>query len=468
MPVRGPNDDERNAEALVETALDAEPDDERAASALGRVYLLCHREGGVEVIALREGSSTTLGRAPDAEVHIDSPRVSRYHARLTFQDGQLEVADLGSRNGTRVNREVLRSASARVVGGDVLKVGPLEVVIARADQTAFGDDANALEGGASAGGPDAELGAHGIVVADPAMVALFGVLKRLAPSPATVLILGETGAGKEVVAEQIHRLSPRAERPFVRLNCASLPDTLLESELFGHEKGAFTGADRQHVGYFEAADGGTLLLDEIGEIPLPLQAKLLRVLEQGRVARVGATKERPVDVRVICATHRDLTLEVQQGRFRQDLYYRISTFPIRVPPLRERPREIQLLADVLARRVARRAGLAPSVITTAASAKLLAHTWPGNVRELRNVMEHAVVMANGGPIEPRHLPETLRGERVDDRPQAIRTQVADTERASIEAALLAESNNRTHAAKRLGISRRTLIYKMIKYGLRGS
>jgi two-component system, NtrC family, response regulator AtoC len=470
MPGPSRSQGDHASESLTETALDAEDDGVGAAVALGKVYLVCHRDEGVELISLDRGATATFGRDPDVEIRIDSPRVSRRHARVALQDGELFVEDLGSRNGTRVNRDVVRSARRRIVGGDVLKVGPLEVVVARADAAVeTGESRARLEARPSAPPPSAvgeALVGEGIVVADPAMVELFGVIRRLSAVPSPVLILGETGAGKEIVAEQIHRLSPRARGPFVRLNCASLPDNLLESELFGHERGAFTGADRQRIGYFEAAHTGTLLLDEIGEMPLALQAKLLRVLEQGRIVRLGATKDHAVDTRILCATHRDLAADVQSGRFRQDLFYRISTFTLRVPPLRDRPTEIELLAALMVRRVAAKAGLKPSSITPAASEILLTHSWPGNVRELRNVMEHAVVMAGGDPIEPRHLPEELRSGSAVSAPPAMRTQLADAERASIEAALVAEGQNRTHAARRLGISRRALIYKMIKYGLR--
>jgi DNA-binding NtrC family response regulator len=453
MAARRSNDAGPDADLSVDTAIDTGAEGLAPPGASGRAYLVCHGEGGVQVVGLEDGASITLGRAPDADVRIDSPRVSRYHARVSRAGDELTVADLGSRNGTRVNRRVLRSGETRAHGGDVIKVGPLEAIVARAAPVAAAEDADEEE-------------EDGPVVADRAMVALFATLRRIAPSPSPVLILGETGTGKEVVAERIHRLGPRANGPFVRLNCASLPDALLESELFGHERGAFTGADKARVGYFEAAHGGTLLLDEIGEMPLALQAKLLRVLEQGRVARLGATAQRPIDVRVLCATHRDLEEEVRQGRFRQDLFYRVSTFTLRVPPLRERPVEIKLLVELMARRIAARTGLSRPTITPAASARLLAHAWPGNVRELRNAMEHAVVMADGAPIAPEHLPGSIGGSEATAVP-AIRTRMEDLERAAILAALAAEGDNRTHAARRLGISRRTLIYKMIKYGLRG-
>src|SRR5262245_14594699 len=238
--------------------------------------------------------------------------------------------------------------------------------------------------------------ADGVVVADADMVRVFRLARRVAPAPTTVLLCGETGVGKEVLAEQIHRWSPRAHGPFVRLNCASLPETLLESELFGHERGAFTGADRRKIGYLEASGGGTLLLDEIGELTPAMQVKLLRVLETRRLRHLGGTHEISIDVRLLAATHRDLQADVASGRFREDLYFRLSAFVIEVPPLRERPAEIALLADLFARDLARRMAQPPPVIDPAAMSALAGHRWPGNVRELRNAIEHALVMAEGG------------------------------------------------------------------------
>jgi DNA-binding NtrC family response regulator len=312
---------------------------------------------------------------------------------------------------------------------------------------------------------------HGVCVADPAMVKVFRVARRLARTDTTVLILGETGVGKEVLAEQIHRCSHRAEKPYVRLNCASLPETLLSSELFGHERGAFTGADRRKTGYFEAADGGTLLLDEIGELSLGMQVKLLRVLESRTVLRLGGTAEIPVDVRVICATHRDLQKEVEAGRFREDHDYRVSAFTLQVPPLRDRPMEIGLLAEMFVRQHGERMGVAPPVLGDATIGILQSHRWPGNVRELRNAVEHALVMCDGGTILAEHLPESLRTPESDAREAAsqgtVRDKLAQIERASILKALADENGNQTRAAKRLGMSRRALIYKMGKYEIKG-
>jgi DNA-binding NtrC family response regulator len=314
----------------------------------------------------------------------------------------------------------------------------------------------------------------GVAVADPGMVKVFRVARRVAKTNTTVLIYGETGTGKEVLAEHVHNSSPRASKPYVRLNCASLPETLLVSELFGHERGAFTGAERSKAGYFEAASTGTLLLDEIGELSPDAQVKLLRVLENGTVVRLGATDEIAVDVRVICATHRDLEKDVQDGRFREDLYYRISTFTLRVPPLRERTTEIGLLSELFMRQLSARMDRTTPTLSNEASTALTAHDWPGNVRELRNAIEHAFVMCDGNEIQLEHLPATIRhGASGTDPdapsaggPRGVRDKLAQIERASIMKALADQGDNQTRAAKQLGMSRRALIYKMGKYDIK--
>jgi DNA-binding NtrC family response regulator/pSer/pThr/pTyr-binding forkhead associated (FHA) protein len=304
----------------------------------------------------------------------------------------------------------------------------------------------------------------GVVVADPGMVRVFELVRKVAAAPTTVLILGETGVGKEVVAEQIHRLSARAAGPFIRLNCASLPESLLESELFGHERGAFTGADRRKLGYVEAAAGGTLFLDEIGELALTMQARLLRVLEDHRLTRVGGREEIAVDVRVLAATNRDLEAEVAAGRFRQDLYFRLAAFVVRVPSLRERPSELELLAELFARQQAQRLGIATPSLSVAALDRLRKHSWPGNVRELRNAIEHAVLLAENGVVDAGHLPDSVGRGPTPVGP--MKGQIADVERRSILDALDAEGGNQSRAARRLGISRRALLYKMEKYAIK--
>ena len=434
----------------------------------GRVYLLVR--AGAEpprILELGDGAEVTVGRTAGATVCLDDPAVSRRHARIARRGLSISIEDLGSRNGTHVGSALLRGASRPLAGGEVIKAGPAEIVVAVA--TVFHESAPA---GTT---PHPEVAAlPGVIVADEAMVKVFRVVRRLAQVTTTVLIHGETGSGKEVVAEHLHRKSKRAEGPFVRLNCASLPEALLESELFGHEKAAFTGASTRKIGYLEAASGGTLFLDEIGEIPLSTQAKLLRALESRRIVRVGGTHEIPFDVRILSATHRDLPAEVAAGRFRQDFYYRIAAFVLEVPPLRERRTEIALLAEHFAREHG-------AVLAPGALAALLAHSFPGNVRELKNAVEHALVLAEGGVIYAEHLPQVIaqpparapgkspsqeHARAAETLPlEPVRMEMEGLERQRIEEALRAEGGNQTRAAKRLGISRRALIYKLDKYGI---
>jgi DNA-binding NtrC family response regulator/pSer/pThr/pTyr-binding forkhead associated (FHA) protein len=337
------------------------------------------------------------------------------------------------------------------------------------------------------GGDDGVAGApvetgprdEGVIIKDPQMQRVHALIRRVADTPITVLILGETGVGKEVVAEALHRQSSRAAKPFVKLNCASLAETILESELFGHERGAFTGADRRKIGYFEAAEGGTLLLDEIGEVPLSVQVKLLRVLEDRKVLRLGGTAEIPVDVRVVCATNRDLDVAVKRGQFREDLFFRVSAFSVLVPPLRDRPLEVGPLAEDFAQRFAKELKQPTPRFAADAMRALQTYAWPGNVRELRNAVERAIVLQPSGTVEVEHLPERIRdaasgggilppiagnlplGDTLD-----VREHVEGVEKAAIVAALAACAGNQTRAAVKLGLSRRALIYKLEKYGLK--
>ncbi len=311
-----------------------------------------------------------------------------------------------------------------------------------------------------------------LVIIAPQMKRVFALVDKVAATNMTVLIIGETGVGKEVVAKRIHGASARASKKLLCLNCAAIAETLLESELFGHERGAFTGADRQRIGYFEAAHHGTIFLDEIGELSARLQAKLLRVLEGGSFTRVGGSKELTVDARVICATHRNLEREVAEGRFREDLFFRLSAFTVVVPPLRDRREDLVELARSFAR-----ASDGPTpVFSSAAVAALERHTWPGNVRELRNAVERACLLQEHGVIELEHLPDRVREAAfvaaVESGPSGmasdtdVRQHLAEIERTAIVAAMESCGGNQTHAARKLGMSRRSLIYKLEKYGLK--
>lgn len=288
------------------------------------------------------------------------------------------------------------------------------------------------------------------------------LIAKVAPTQSTVLILGETGTGKELVARAVHDQSPRASEPFVAINCGALPESLIESELFGHRKGAFTGADEHRVGLFEVANGGTIFLDEIGELPKAMQAKLLRVLESREIRRVGENRSTSVDVRVVCATHRDLPEMVASGDFREDLMYRINTFEIFLPPLRERLDDISELAEHLLARFRGKAGRGGGQIADDAIGVLRAHVWPGNVRELANVIEHATILCEEGPITAEHLPAHFSRRQLvgaaANRPGPI--SLRDLEMQAIYQSLERNGGNKPKAADELGISLKTLYNKI--------
>jgi DNA-binding NtrC family response regulator len=307
-------------------------------------------------------------------------------------------------------------------------------------------------------------GARGIVAASRAMRDALELVGRVAERDTTVLITGESGTGKEVVARAIHRASPRAARRFVGINCAAIPENLLESELFGHVRGAFTGAAGDKTGLFEEASGGTLLLDEIGELPLALQAKLLRVLQEGEIRRVGDQKTRRVDVRILAATAKDLAAEAQAGRFREDLYYRLNVVTLLLPPLRERPDDIGPLAQHFIERLARRFGR-PLSLTPATIAWLEAQPWRGNVRELENALERAAVLSDRDALEPSDIERQKTTAATGSEVATLHEAVEKAEREAITAALAATNGNRREAAKTLGVSLRTLFYKIDRYGI---
>jgi len=297
----------------------------------------------------------------------------------------------------------------------------------------------------------------------PAMKGVRALIAKVAPTDSTVLILGETGTGKELVARAVHDQSLRVEMPFVAINCGALPENLIESELFGHRKGSFTGADEHRVGLFEVANGGTLFLDEIGELPKAMQAKLLRFLESGEIRRVGENESFTCDVRVVCATHRRLEEMVADGDFREDLWFRINTFEIHLPPLRERLDDIGLLARHLVLRLRPNTPPGAEIVTPDAMAELEAHCWPGNVRELANVVEHALILCESLPISTEHLPTRFTARRVlrrCDPPATVARSLRDIEMQAIHDALQRHSGNKPKAAEELGISLKTLYNKL--------
>jgi len=342
---------------------------------------------------------------------------------------------------------------------------------------------------AKSGATRLELGDRVVVLADPAMVRLYQLIRRLAQSALPVLISGETGSGKENAAFAIHHFSARAQGPFVAINCAALPETLAESELFGHEKGAFTGAAAAKAGRLESAEGGTVFLDEVGELPLVVQAKLLRALDERRITRLGAVRDKPIDVRIVAATNRELEKEVRAGGFRQDLFFRLGAATVVLPPLRDRPREIGLLSRTFLAAVCAREGRPEPELSAAALRQLSSYRWPGNVRELKNAMEYVAATTFDDVIEPWHLPERIAPEApVETTPalpafvppsgpatavgppsrqtfRPIAEEVRALERRRMEEALSASSGNQTRAAALLSMPLRTFVLKLKQFGI---
>jgi DNA-binding NtrC family response regulator len=336
-------------------------------------------------------------------------------------------------------------------------------------------------------GNEAAVPVAGVIIEDPRMRRVYGLAASAARGAISVLIVGETGVGKDVMANELHRKSPRAKAPFVTLNCAALSESLLESELFGHEKGAFTGATEAKAGLLETAPGGTVFLDEIGEMPAKLQAKLLRVIETREIQRVGSVKTRAIDVRFVAATNRDLETDIAEGRFRRDLYYRLNGITLHIPPLRERRAEILPLVRSFLARFAREAGDRPAPEVSPEAARLLeAYPWPGNVREVRNVVERALLLCEGSEVLPEHLPiESMAAHSISfaaaaapppaapapfaahdpGRATAPAGAIVDQERERILRVLAEHGGNQTQAAKALGIARSTLIARLESYGV---
>jgi len=381
-----------------------------------------------------------IGSGHDADVLITDPLVSRLHCELEQTPAGVVLRDLGSTNGTLVGGAAIREA--------VMSPG----VVAVLGNTRLFVETDA---------PAAALARFGSAVsAAPAMAAVFAMLDKLAASEVTILLTGETGTGKDLLARAVHEQSPRGAGPLVVFDCGAVTASLIESELFGHEKGAFTGAVAERAGAFERAHGGTLFLDEIGELPFELQPRLLRALEQREVRRVGGSVELPVDVRVIAATNRDLAAEVVANRFRHDLYFRVTAAVVEVPPLRARPEDLGLLVEQMLEGKAH--------ATQATMAALAAYDWPGNVRELRNVVITALAMLDGPSLDVRHLmfPASAprKGRDLEELPLAGQTLEA-IERAAMKQTLDREGGNRTRTAKALGIAQSTLYDKLKRYDL---
>ncbi|NUO48244.1 MAG: sigma 54-interacting transcriptional regulator [Polyangiaceae bacterium] len=430
-----------------------DPTQQRQPAQAQRARLLVHWDGGFISRDLPSEGQLVFGRAKDCEVSIDDASVSRRHARLTF-GAVWTVEDLGSSNGTRVAGTTLRpNVPVPIRSGDPLEIGSVRVLF---DAPAATPTRPPPAPAPSQSVPTAFGGAYRLV-------------ELAARAPLPVLLTGETGVGKEIAAQAIQRLSSRASGPFLRVNCAALSETLIDSELFGHERGAFTGAQQAKPGLIEAAHGGTLFLDEVGELPMATQAKLLRVIESGEVTRVGSVSPRTVDVRFIAATNRDLVARVTEGAFRQDLLFRLNAVTIAIPPLRERPEEIPALVATFSAEAARRLQKPAPSIDPRAMALLSSYKWPGNVRELRHVIERAVFLFQADPIGVDHLPpEITAGSAPAPSAQSnvpAPSSDLDPEHQRILDALAQAAGHQGRAAEILGISRRTLVDRLDAFGV---
>jgi two-component system response regulator AtoC len=453
--------------------------------ALARPHLVAMWPGGSAVKELPTGGTLSIGRSRKCDLCIDHPSVSREHA-VFYGSTPVTVEDLESTNGTTIaGTRIPKRTRVAIQRGQVVAIGAAVVVI----RATLENDAPQVAQPRAPGRADHH--APAVIVVDDGMRELYRVVDLVGKGDLSVILLGETGAGKDVIADAIHRRSTRGSAAYVRVNCAALPDALLESELFGYERGAFTGAVQAKPGLLEVADGGTLFLDEIAELPLPMQAKLLRVLESREVTRVGGLKSRSIEVRFICATNRDLVALVRSGAFRQDLYFRLNGISLVIPPLRQRRAEIAPLAQSFVVQACRDAARPQVPITVEAMRQLEAHDWPGNVRELRNVIERAVTLCTGTAIDIHHLPppelsfgvtasfeSTQRATlpapndgslgAFDSAPlglhDAARRAAQSIERRRIAEAMDRCGGNQTRAAQLLRISRRTLVARLTEYG----
>jgi transcriptional regulator with PAS, ATPase and Fis domain len=419
---------------------------------------------------LPASGTLTIGRGESNAVRVDDPLASRAHARLHVRvegDG-MYLEDLGSVNGTRIKEQALaRGQKVAVTAGETIQIGSSVLIVQHRSKRAPLVRPETLR--------DEDVIIVPQASPDQAMLRIQQLAARAAAGTINVLITGETGVGKELLAETVHRLSPRRRGPYVCLNCAALSETLLESELFGHERGAFTGAVQAKPGLMETAHGGTLFMDEVGELPLPTQAKLLRVLETREVARLGSVKPRKIDVRFLAATNRDLEAEIERGAFRRDLYFRLNGITLTIPPLRARVGEIKRLAETFVSQICRELGRPEPGIPAKVLQLLEAYSWPGNIRELKNMMERAVLLCAGPMLDTEHLPMEKLGasqsspgiasapaSAAETGPNAVPPGPPD-ERQRIIDALASCAGNQSRAAKMLGIPRRTFVARLDQY-----
>ena len=416
--------------------------------------------GGVpRAFTLPEDGIVLLGRDPASGIVIEDGSVSREHAAIHVRSGSLMIEDAGSRNGTRVaGKQLRRGERTELRVDEVFELGSVHLVVK----------------GRHIGDSKSVSGRPGLTEPPPgsAMARVLDLVALVAPAPVCVLLLGETGVGKTAVAERLHNASGR-RGPLMKLNCAAVPEALLEGELFGYERGAFTGAQASKAGLIEAADGGTLLLDEIGDMALPTQAKLLHVVEHGELMRLGALKPRPIDVRFVAATHRDLARMSAAGTFRTDLLYRLNAITITIPSLRERQDETLALAEHFLTLACARLPRDVPILSDAAKSAMRAHDWPGNLRELRNVMDRVALLARDPVIsvEALGLPRSERSASTPAPPSPpgvtgdLRTELDALERDRIIAALEKAEGNQARAADIVGLPLRTFVKRLTRYGL---
>lgn len=404
-------------------------------------------------------SITAIGKSKANDLIVNDDYVSNFHCKIENRKGIYFIKDLQSRNGTLVNGQKIIEAALPF--DSVLEIGKAKLRFVSAEE-------------AQEFSPSKETEFEGIVSSHPKMREIFTLVEKVAPSDVTVLIQGDSGTGKELIARAIHKRSGRDKKRFVVINCGAISKDLIESELFGHEKGAFTSAHQQRQGVFEQANGGTLFLDEIAELPLDLQPKLLRVLETGEIKRVGGTNLIDVDVRIVTATNRSLSSEVRTGKFREDLFYRLFVVPIQLPFLRDRPKDVPLLVDQFMREFAKKPGWTPKKIDKGAMDRLVDYAWPGNVRELKNVLSRAFLECKTDLISAGDLqfaPVGLREQTAHEYDstqnlnQTITRTLKDVERERIVLELDKQNGNKKATAQVLGIAKSTLHEKLKKYGI---